>query len=147
MDRNEIRFEYARDHDHEPHEIAIRIDGTDLTELIDTFEIGAGMRPAGDAYGGLVPAYFRFGSMDDHFHGRSTNAKTPVLGCECGEWGCWPLMTRIIVLHDVVLWDSFEQPFRPDRDYTGFGPFRFERHRYDAAVATLDAAVREEGRK
>lgn len=36
--------------------------------------------------------------MDDHFHGRTAGAKTPVLGCEC-------------------------------------------RHRYDEAVATLDAAV------
>lgn len=141
MDRNEILFEYTRDDDHEPYEVVVRIDGTDLTELIDGFELGAGMRPAGDAYGGLVPAFFRFGSMDDHFHGRTAGAKTPVLGCECGEWGCWPLMTRIIVLHDVVVWDSFEQPYRPERDYTGFGPFRFDRDRYDEAVAALAATV------
>ncbi|GAA2714164.1 hypothetical protein [Actinoplanes palleronii] len=82
-----------------------------LTELVDRFEIGAGMRPAGGAYGGLVPAFFRFGSMDDHFLGRScggTGSKTPVLACECGEWGCWPLKTSITVTDDHVTWDAFE---------------------------------------
>ncbi|TXS32009.1 hypothetical protein EAO70_00830 [Streptomyces sp. adm13(2018)] len=46
----------------------------------------------------VQPEFCRFGPMQDHFLGRSTNAmgpKTPVLGCECGEWGCRPLMARI----------------------------------------------------
>lgn len=53
MDRNEILFEYTRDDDHEPFEVVVRIDGTELTELIDEFEVRAGTQPAGDAYGGL----------------------------------------------------------------------------------------------
>jgi hypothetical protein len=79
--------------------------------LIDRFESGAGTQPAGDAYGG----FFRFGLMEEHFHGRSTDAmepKTPVLGCECGEWGCWPLMARITATTDLVIWDCFEQQHR-----------------------------------
>jgi hypothetical protein len=51
--------------------------------------------------------------MQDDFHGRSTYAtgpKTPVLGCECGERGCWPLMARIAVTpddaHSPVNWRS-----------------------------------------
>jgi hypothetical protein len=112
--------------------------------LIDRFEIVAGMQPAGDAYDGLIPAFFRFGPMDDHFHGRSTSAmgpKTPVLGCECGEWACWPLMTGITVTDDQVTWDAFEQPYRKARDYSGFGPFRFARRQYDEALAVLMTAV------
>src|SRR4051812_46116737 len=58
-------------------------------------------------------------------------AKTPVLGCECGEWGCWPLMARIAMTAELVIWDSFEQPHRKTRDYTAFGPFRFDRNQYD----------------
>ena len=84
------------------------------------------MRPAGGAYGGLIPQFFRFGPMEDHFHGRSTDAmgpKTPVLGCECGEWGCWPLMARITATAELVTWDCFEQRHRISRDYTVSGPF------------------------
>ncbi|WP_326770630.1 hypothetical protein OG978_43610 (plasmid) [Streptomyces sp. NBC_01591] len=84
------------------------------------------------------------GPMKDHFHGRSTGAmgpKTPVLGCECGEWGCWPLMADITVTPDHVTWNSFEQPHRTTRDYSGFGPFQFDRRQYDDAVKVLSAAV------
>jgi hypothetical protein len=141
---NEIRFDRQHRDDLGVLEIVPRIDGIPLTELIDRFETDAGMKPAGDAYGGLVPQFFRFGPMEVHFHGRSTDAmgpKTPLLGCECGEWGCWPLMARITVTADLVIWDSFEQPHRTTRDYTAFGPFQFGRHQYDEALRALDAAI------
>ncbi|MET7890199.1 hypothetical protein [Streptomyces mirabilis] len=128
MTRNEIRFVCRRRGDAGALVIVPRIDGAPLTKLIDGFEIAAGMKPVGDAYGGLIPEFFRFGPMLDHFLGRSTNAmgpKTPVLGCECGEWGCWPLMVRITATADLVTWDAFEQPHRTTRDYTAFGPFHF----------------------
>ncbi|WP_051844930.1 hypothetical protein [Streptomyces sp. NRRL S-813] len=144
MTSHEIRFECRRHDDRGVLEVVPRIDGIPLTNLIDQFETGAGMQPAGDAYGGLIPQFFRFGPMEDHFHGRSTGAmgpKTPVLGCECGEWGCWPLMASITVTPDHVTWDSFEQPHRNTRDYSGFGPFHFDRHQYEDAVKTLSAAV------
>ncbi|WP_369253890.1 hypothetical protein [Streptomyces sp. R35] len=144
MTSNEIRFDCQHRGDGGPLVIVPHIGGAPLTELIDRFEMDAGMQPAGDAYGGLIPEFFRFGPMEDHFHGQSTNAmgpKTPVLGCECGEWGCWPLMARIIVTPDHVTWDSFEQPHRRTRDYSGFGPFHFDRHQYDDAVKALSAAV------
>lgn len=120
------------------------IDRVPLTELIDGFETAAAMQPAGDAYGGLVPEFYRFGPMQDHFLGRSATAarpKTPVLGCACGEWGCWPLMTRVTVTADLVVWDSFEQPHRKGRDYTAFGPFRFDRGQYDDALRALSASL------
>ncbi|MGI5289764.1 hypothetical protein ACQEVF_41385 [Nonomuraea polychroma] len=116
MISNEIRFDCQQRGDGGVLVIVPRIDGAPLTELIDRFEITAGMQPAGDAYGGLIPQFFRFGPMLDHFLGWSTNAmgpKTPVLGCECGEWGCWPLMARITATVDLVIWDSFEQPHPP----------------------------------
>ncbi|MFG2645098.1 hypothetical protein ACGFYP_29495 [Streptomyces sp. NPDC048370] len=100
------------------------------------------MQPAGDAYGGLIPEFFRFGPLQDHVFERSTNAmgpKTPVLGCECGEWGCWPLMAGITTTTDLVIWDAFEQPHRKTREYTAFGPFQFDRHQYDDALRALNA--------
>ncbi|MGK5550322.1 hypothetical protein ACSNOI_01795 [Actinomadura kijaniata] len=137
---NEIQFRYEQHGDDGVFAILPHIDGAPLTELIDSFELTAGMQPAGDAYGGLIPQFFRFGSMQDHFLGWSTTSmhpKTPVLGCECGEWGCWPLLARITVTADLVIWDSFEQPYRKTRDYTTFGPFRFDHHQYDDALRAL----------
>ncbi len=67
--------------------------------------------------------------------------KTPVLGCECGEWGCWPLLARITATTDLVTWDAFEQPHRKTRDYVAFGPFQFDRHQYDDALRALSAVI------
>ncbi|MBH0774701.1 hypothetical protein [Nocardia bovistercoris] len=125
-------------------QIMPRIDTISLNDLIDTFEISADMQPAGDAYGGLVPRFVRFESAVDHFHGFSSLAmgqKIPVLACSCGELGCWPLLTRISLTGDLVVWDYFEQPYRTARDYTAFGPFLFDRDQYDKAVRVLGAAI------
>ncbi|MFD9067608.1 hypothetical protein ACFVZ3_39530 [Kitasatospora purpeofusca] len=148
MTSQELHFDCRRHAGHGVLEVVPCIDRIPLTELIDQFEADAGMQPAGDAYGGLLPEFFRFGPMEDHFHGRSTGAMgpgTPLLGCECGEWGCWPLMANITVTSDRVTWDSFEQPHRRTRDYSGFGPFHFDRRHYDDAVKALDAVVDSNG--
>ncbi|GAA2966681.1 hypothetical protein [Streptomyces enissocaesilis] len=144
MTSNDIRFECRHRGDGGPFVIVPCIDGALLTELIDGFEIAAGMQPAGDAYGGLIPEFFRFGPMQDHFLGRSAYAmgpKAPVLGCECGEWGCWPLLARITATADLVIWDSFEQPHRKTREYAAFGPFQFGRGQYDDALRALNAVM------
>ncbi|MFE9018014.1 hypothetical protein ACFYNL_05450 [Streptomyces sp. NPDC007808] len=144
MSSNEIRFDCRQRGDGGPLVIVPHIDGAPLTELIDRFEIAADMQPAGDAYGGLIPQFFRFGPMKDHFLGRSTKAtglKTPVLGCECGEWGCWPLMACITATADRVIWDAFGQPHRKTRDCMAFGPFQFDRHQYDDALRALSAVL------
>ncbi|MGW7661186.1 hypothetical protein [Streptomyces sp. NPDC054756] len=144
MTDHAIRFDCRRRGDGGPLVVVPHIDGTPLTELIDGFELAGGMKPAGDAYGGLIPEFFRFGPMEEHFLGRSTSAsgaKTPVLACECGEWGCWPLLARMTPAADLVVWDAFEQPHRPSRDYEAFGPFRFARASYEDALRTLSAAL------
>jgi hypothetical protein len=114
------------------------IDGEPLTDLVEAFEVEAGMERTGGKYGGLIPAFFRVFPLDAHFHGHSTmQPKTVLLACGCGEWGCWPLMASITVNAESVTWDAFEQPHRPGRDYSGFGSFRFARRQYDAAVDVL----------
>jgi hypothetical protein len=68
----------------------------------------------------------------------STEEKTALLGCGCGEVGCSPLMARITVTDDTVTWDEFEQPTRPGWDYDGFGPFTFDRAQYEQALMAID---------
>jgi hypothetical protein len=121
-------------------EVVPEIDGVPLTTLIGGYERHRGLPPAGRPYGGLVPAFYRFGKMNRHFRGGTTETfgpATPVLGCNCGDWCCWSLMCRIGVTDYEVTWDSFTQPHRPGVDYRGFGPFRFARAGYEDALGDL----------
>jgi hypothetical protein len=125
-------------------EIVPAIDDAELTDLVQAFEQRAGMETRSTSYGGLIPSYFNFGSIDDHFLGvarRELNRKSPLLGCLCGEWGCWPLLARIVVAEDSVTWSEFEQPHRKGRDYSAFGPFSFVRTQYERALVELQSML------
>jgi len=124
-------------------EVVPSIDNEPLTGLIDAFERARGYQPP-DGYGGIIPSFYRFEPLDAHYLGRSAprpGAKVPLLGCECGEWGCWPLLATIRATAETVTWSDFEQPHRKDRDYAEFGPFVFDRAQYDEALAHLTSAV------
>lgn len=119
------------------------IDGTALSDLAKAYEITRGYDDPAGGYGGLVPDYMRFGPLDDYFLGRG---KSPcrqddgtqyMLGCQCGEVGCWPLIGRVVELPDAYEWRDFYNPYREARDYQGFGPFRFEASGYAQAVAQM----------
>ena len=64
----------------------------------------------------------------------SVEGKIAVLGCGCGDVGCWPLRVRIKLRDDVVIWDGFEQPHLPAWRYDELRPFVFDRQRYVAAL-------------
>jgi hypothetical protein len=113
------------------------LNGTPLTELVSRFEREHGFDPAG-GYGGLVPAWFAFGPLERYFMAESTDSHWEsglyLLGCQCGEVGCWPLAGRIVRTGNTMVWDMFRQPHRPDRDYSRFGPFAFEVEQYKTVV-------------
>jgi len=118
------------------------VDGTSLVELVSTFESEQGFHPIG-GYGGLIPAYFKYGPLDKYFLGdfkpKSCFADRGayLLGCDCGEVSCWPLTAQIVTRGKSVRWAEFRQEHRPERDYSGFGPFVFEAEQYRQAVADL----------
>ncbi len=49
--------------------------------IVFTVRLLPGMRPAGDAFGGLIPAFYRYGPLDEHFLGK----ENPGLGGENGS--------------------------------------------------------------
>lgn len=116
-----------------PAELMPVLDGRTLLDRVTEFETSQSYDLAG-GYGGLIPEYFNYGPLLDHF---LANEVRYVLACSCGEVGCWPLLCRIRLEGDHVIWDRFEQRHRPARDYSSFGPFVFALAQYRAAVQNL----------
>jgi hypothetical protein len=130
--------------------LSVFVDGQDLSLLVAEHE-----QPYADAeghpdlagsYAGLDPRRFEQ-SVSDHFLGYAGSDlacgprdKTVLLGCTCGEPGCWPLMARIEANDAEVIWREFEQPHRRSRwSYEDFGPITFHRTQYDEALKALEA--------
>ena len=115
------------------------IDGKSLADLVAVYESDHGYEPAG-GYAGLIPAHFNFGELTLYYEARETHQwprpeHAWLLGCDCGEVGCWPLTARVTVTSESVTWSNFEQEHRLSRDYNGFGPFVFDHAQYAYAVA------------
>lgn len=122
--------------------IVLIVNGIRLTTLIAEFEREHLYDDPAGGYAGLIPEYFNFGPLDRYFMGASADSlfaggRYYLLSCECGEVGCWPLEARIISNEQQVSWEDFAQPFRPERDYSTFGPFRFDLDQYRKAAFQL----------
>lgn len=118
------------------------IDGVSLVELVAEYEKTRAFEPSG-SYGGIVPTH-RFGLDHLSAYYRDSDSTAPggsiveVLSCGCGEFGCWPLLARITVDDDDVVWADFSQPHRSSWDYSAFGPFVFGRDEYETALDASD---------
>jgi hypothetical protein len=141
---NVLSFDVSRRDEDGVTVITPRVDGIMLTALAEQFECSHGLTDPAGGYGGLIPEFFRYGPLDRYFLGKSETpyfASTPgrifVLGCQCGEVGCWPLTCLVNARDSEITWQSFEQPHRPARDYSSFGPFVFELEQYEEALRSL----------
>lgn len=122
-----------------------KVDGAALVDMVKAFEEGQGFTPAG-CYAGIIPAQFQFGDLTDYYRGIARRqwprgGHLWLLGCDCGEVGCWPLEAEVTLTDRAVSWSSFAQPHRPAWSYAGFGPFVFDRLQYENAVAGSVAAL------
>jgi hypothetical protein len=143
MFRPLLSFETAFSPEMNAVEVVPSVDGRPLVELIAAFEVRQGWAPAG-GYGGLFPGVFRLGPAVAYWLGTHPGGSRVIaLGCECGELACWPLAVEVMTTAETVAWQNFEQPNRPERDYSGFGPFVFDREQYENAVATVEALFEE----
>ncbi|MFC6565392.1 hypothetical protein [Actinoplanes utahensis] len=120
-------------------ELLPTVDGVSLVDLVAGYERASGFDVPG-AYAGLVLDDFDAADLTGYLTGRPETAYRDrqgviaLLGCDCGEVGCWPLEAQVLTKGDLVIWRHFTQPFRPTRDYGDFGPFLFHRTQYDDAV-------------
>lgn len=128
-------------------EIAIIINGVSLIELARTAEQPwadrEGKPDLAGSYEGLQPwviggsaAHF----LDDPHAVWFDDGDTVLLGCQCGEWGCWPLTADVHATDTQVAWSHFRQGHR-DWDLSALGPFVFDRSQYEHALHELDEAL------
>jgi len=122
------------------------IDGVALADLVANFERENGYTDPAGGYGGIIASRFNLGPPASYFLGRERPVegdragKIYALFCECGEAGCWPLIAHVRTNGESVIWEDFAQPYRPKRDYSGFGPFEFARSDYEQAIAIASAS-------
>lgn len=150
---DEIEFVVSREPDGSPARVSILINGRNLAELARVVELpfvnAQGVSSIAGAYDGLHASSVL--PPCEHFLGRPSSRlylygeRTQVLGCECGEPGCWPLVCRIRVYPESVMWHDFRQPHRGadsragEWHYDALGPFEFSRSTYEAALAQAAA--------
>jgi hypothetical protein len=116
------------------------VEGASLAALVEAYERAKGYHPAG-GYGGLITTYFKRRPPVEYFTGKSESEYGRgiiyLLGCTCGEVGCWPLIASVNQKDDTIRWNGFVQPHRRGRDYSEFGPFTFSRAQYENAAQDL----------
>lgn len=127
--------------------VAPVVDGVSLVEMVGDFEKAQGFDVPG-SYAGLEPSTDDAEQWVRYLWGErlpedneTSNGVTWLLGCNCSVAGCWPLEAHVVVDPDYVMWDRFRQPFRPQQDYSAFGPFMFSRSEYEQAISNLLVAL------
>ncbi len=127
--------------------VGIFINGRDLVDLTREIEIPSADRAGNPHLAGdyawlpaktiFPPSRRLMGEPDWRYD--TGGGGISVLGCGgCGDVGCWPLQVRIEVRDDVVRWNGFRQPHRSGWDYSGMGPFVFDREAYETALKSPD---------
>lgn len=132
-----VRFSVAS----ETSGIEIEINGQRLEEFARVAELPLASSDGEPDLAGMYAPFGASGLWPDiapHFMGSPTaswfnDGDTVLIGCECGEWGCWPLTADIVINRSEVTWSHFRQGHR-DWDLSGLGPFVFERAQYEAAL-------------
>lgn len=138
-----LSLERVRPPDFEVDVARILVNGKDLAELAGDverpFASAEGHPEIAGQYQGL--AWHEVAAPSRHLLGEplawtmaDENERVTLLGCECGEAGCWPLVARIELDDETVRWSNFAQPHRPTWRYDSLGPFTFDRRAYEEAL-------------
>ncbi|TCZ79361.1 hypothetical protein E0485_05735 [Paenibacillus albiflavus] len=152
MDTIQFKVEYSEDQDAQV--LGIYINGENLVELIRRYENQFDPSIAG-GYEGLNIKFLN--NIKEHFTGKLNEddlfyyeGKTLIMGCNCGEPGCWPILIKVIEEDEVIVWNEFEQPHRNEEsasghwDYSKFKPLRFNRKQYEEQLKIICEKLKED---
>ena len=120
--------------------IVPHLDGVPLPNLLRQVELSSARRERtpnlAGKYAGLVDDIVRWPSR--HYLGDPVlswfdDGDTVLLGCTCGDWGCWPFTAIVTATRDTVTWSGFRTGHR-DWDYRNLRDITFDRQQYEQAV-------------
>lgn len=116
----------------------IRIDGKPFVEMVCEYEK---KMLAGDREADLAGNYWYLDpdALIEYLEGDGFGDihRIAVLGCTCLDEDCWPLVCSMEKQENYIIWYDFLQPHRRHWNYSGFGPFGFEKRQIAAAMGTL----------
>ena len=119
--------------------INLIVNGTKLQDLVRSVELpyanaegspGLAGSYAGLAVGPGLPAIHFLGEPVETWFG---DGDTVLLGCVCGDPGCWPLTAQVEISESTVTWSGFRTGHR-DWDLSAVGPFTFDRRAYETSL-------------
>jgi hypothetical protein len=126
----EPRYLYAR----------ITIEGQPLLDQVRSFEKGILKGTVDEKIAG---SYWWLGAKALIRYLESLRSKEgqriSLLGCSCGDEDCWPLECTFCRQDDFIIWKDFLQPYRRNWDYSGFGPFAFQKQQFFSELDMLRA--------
>jgi hypothetical protein len=130
--------------------VDVFVDGRNLVDILREVELlfatREGKPDLAGRYVGLppedifLPSPRLLGEPTTYYDHDSPDGKIAVLGCVCGEPGCWPFRVKITFQDDVVIWSGFEQPHRAGYEkvsawrYDEMQPLVFDRTQYLSAL-------------
>ena len=116
------------------------VDGRSFVELVTEYEESYGWEDAG-IHEGLVLGREQFQDLPQYLlHGQSLELfgdhGTVLLGCTCGNIDDGPFFGKVLLADNQVTWLAFKNPMAEglDWDYSGLGPFVFDRGQYERAI-------------
>lgn len=112
-------------------DVCVFVNDHELIDLLRKFEIQYDASLAGQ-YDYVRPSDF----LEDAYVSESGDDRL-LVGCNCGEVGCWPIVAQVERSEDVVTWYEFQQPHRKKWDYSNFGPFSFSATQYDYELSKI----------
>jgi hypothetical protein len=152
---NTIQFKVEKSQELEHHVLNIYLNNVNLIEFIKQYEVQFEPKIAG-GYEGLNTNYLD--NLYEHLYGNldendlfNYNGKTQVLGCNCGESGCWPLLVKITVNDETIVWSDFEQPHRSEDsaggywDYSNLKQLEFDKKDYEEQLTIVCMQLKDDG--
>ena len=150
MNKISFKLENRKKYDsgHEVSTVNIVVDDKPLAEIMKEYEMPMATKEgspslAGDYHAIEVSSL----SLEQYYLGKDKadwgdeENKTALLGCSCGILGCWPLLCKINIQGNKVIWSDFEQPHRDDDwDYSTFEGFVFDKQQYLNAIKAMNNA-------
>jgi len=116
------------------------LNGVPLGDLVRGVELPFARREGSPdlagRYAGLAGDEVRWPSrhyLGDPVRSWFGDGDTVLLGCVCGDWGCWPFTAVVTVADDMVTWSGYRTGHR-DWDYRELRDISFDRVQYEEAL-------------